>query len=148
MRLHTTCSYFINVIIIVTAPLDRESKGEVSIGFTKCGACSIQIGSRSSDPYFLSRSLSDVSKSQKIVFQNVGPCCAANTPKSGPQWRQYTRADNFAKCRSIVKTRWLYTVSQKKQGTTILSITSPNVERFSNFFSLTDSLVNIQQNRH
>jgi len=27
-----------------------------------------------------------------------------------------------------------YTVSQKKQGTTILSITSPNVDRFSNFF--------------
>jgi len=35
----------------------------------------------------------------------------------------------------------------KKQGTTILSITSPNVDRFS-FFSLTDSLVNMQQNRH
>jgi len=42
----------------------------------------------------------------------------------------------------------IYTMSQKKQGTTILSITSPNVDRFSNFFSLTDSLVNMQQNRH
>jgi len=42
----------------------------------------------------------------------------------------------------------IYTVSQKKQGTTILSITSPNVDRFSIFFSLTDSLVNMQQNRH
>ena len=28
-----------------------------------------------------------------------------------------------------------YTVSQKKQGTTILSITSPNVDRFSIFFT-------------
>jgi len=29
---------------------------------------------------------------------------------------------------------YYYTVSQKKQGTTILSITSTNVDRFSNFF--------------
>ena len=36
----------------------------------------------------------------------------------------------------------------KKQGTTIMSITSPNVGRFSNFFSLTNSLVNMQQNGH
>jgi len=28
-----------------------------------------------------------------------------------------------------------YTVSQKKQGTTILSITSPNVDRFSIYFT-------------
>jgi len=28
----------------------------------------------------------------------------------------------------------IYTVSQKKQGTTVLSMTSPNVDRFSNFF--------------
>jgi len=43
---------------------------------------------------------------------------------------------NFAGCLAV---SWagiglLYTVSQKKQGTTILSITSPNVDRFSNFF--------------
>jgi len=44
-------------------------------------------------------------------------------------------------------TIYIYTVSQKKQATIILSITSPNVDRFS-FFSLTDSLVNMQQNCH
>ena len=36
--------------------------------------------------------------------------------------------------RGIVDTN-MYTVSQKKQGTTILSITSPNVDRFSIFFT-------------
>jgi len=45
--------------------------------------------------------------------------------------------------------RWLtsshYTVSQKKQDTKLLPITSPNINRFSIFFSLTDSLVNLQQ---
>ena len=35
----------------------------------------------------------------------------------------------------------------KKQGTTILSTTSPNVESDFQIFSLTDSLVNMQQNR-
>jgi len=36
----------------------------------------------------------------------------------------------------------------KKQTTIILSITSPNIDRFSKFFSLSDSLANVQQNRH
>ena len=38
----------------------------------------------------------------------------------------------------------IYTVSQKKQDTKLLPITSPNVNRFSKFFSLVDSLVNLQ----
>ena len=34
-----------------------------------------------------------------------------------------------------------------KKDTKLLPITSPNTNRFSNFFSLTDSVVNLQQNR-
>jgi len=39
----------------------------------------------------------------------------------------------------------IYTVSQKKQDTKLLPMTSPNINRFSNFFSLTDSVVSLQQ---
>ena len=38
-----------------------------------------------------------------------------------------------------------YTVSQKKQDTKLLAVTSPTIIRFSNFFSLADSVVNLQQ---
>ena len=38
-----------------------------------------------------------------------------------------------------------YTVSQKKQDTRLLPITLPNINRFSNLFSLADSVVNSQQ---
>ena len=34
----------------------------------------------------------------------------------------------------------------KKQDTKLLPITSPNINRFSNFFSLPDSVVSLQQN--
>jgi len=37
-----------------------------------------------------------------------------------------------------------YTVSKKKQDTNLLPTTSPNINRFSNFFSLRDSVVNLQ----
>jgi len=39
---------------------------------------------------------------------------------------------------------YLHCVSKKKQDTKLLPITSPNVNRFSKFFSLVDSLVNLQ----
>ena len=35
----------------------------------------------------------------------------------------------------------MYTVSQKKQDTKLVPITSPNVNRFSKFFSLADLMV-------
>ena len=47
------------------------------------------------------------------------------------------RAQELTEAHCTTKTNTnndLYTVSQKKQGTTILSITSPNVDRCSNFF--------------
>ena len=102
MRLHTSCSYFINVIIIVQRHYTVSQKGKSASDLQNAGSFRYKY-----DPYFLSLSLSDVSKSQKIVFRVWG-LAVPNTPKSGPQWSQYTRADNFAKCRSIVKTRWLY----------------------------------------
>ena len=40
---------------------------------------------------------------------------------------------------------WLYTVSPKNQDTELLAITSPNIILFSIFFSLADSVVNLQQ---
>jgi len=39
----------------------------------------------------------------------------------------------------------MYTVSQKKQDTKLLAITSLTIIRFSKFFSLADSVVNLQQ---
>ena len=43
---------------------------------------------------------------------------------------------------------WIvYTVSQKKQDTKLLAITSLTIIRFSNFFSPADSVVNLQQIR-
>jgi len=39
----------------------------------------------------------------------------------------------------------IYTVSQKKQDTKLLAITSSTIIRFFKFFSLADSLVNLQQ---
>ena len=50
---------------------------------------------------------------------------------------QNVRANKFAK-------KLIYTVSQKKQDTQLLLITSPNICRFSIFFSLTDLVVNLQ----
>jgi len=41
--------------------------------------------------------------------------------------------------------KWLYTVSQKKQDTKLLAITSLNINRFSKFFSVADLAVNLQQ---
>jgi len=45
----------------------------------------------------------------------------------------------------MCKTEAFYTVSQKKQDTKLLAITSRNIIRFSKFFSLADSVVNLQQ---
>jgi len=43
------------------------------------------------------------------------------------------------------RTKHFYTVSQKKQDTKLLAITSPTIIRFKKKFSLADSVVNLQQ---
>ena len=46
---------------------------------------------------------------------------------------------------TLTKNNQKYTVSQKKQDTRLLAITSLTIIRFSQFFSLADSVVNLQQ---
>jgi len=45
------------------------------------------------------------------------------------------------------KNRQLHRESKKKQDTKLLAITSPTIIQFSKFFSLADSVVNLQQIR-
>jgi len=42
----------------------------------------------------------------------------------------------------------VYTVSQNKHATILLSVTSPNVDRISKFFSMADSVVNLLESHY
>jgi len=65
----------------------------------------------------------------------------------GDLWQPKSRLPGLSCCTVTVcfYIEPLYTVSQKKQDTKLLAITSPTTIGFSNFFSLADSVANLQQ---
>jgi len=65
---------------------------------------------------------------QPALWDAIAVSCETEIHCESKKTRHYNIVHNFAKCETEIHSE------SKKQGTTILSITSPNVDRFSNFF--------------